>query len=379
MVPLMFGVAGLSKHSIEKTITNRARAALEAQGITDVSVHTHGWGDVRLAGPASKQQAALAAVEAMAHRGDAHHITYAAQGSGDSASPVTTAVAVTTPPATTVAATTIAPPTTTVARTTTTVAPAGPFVDVTGTIDGKKIVLTGFVDSIATRTKLVEAATLVYGAGNVNDQLTVKSAVTTNVVDAMITQTANTFGLFGKDIASGTVHLVDTVLTVNGTGTSAEGAAEVNAAIAKASENGLRVSGSLAAPTAPAPPAAPDPAALQKSLNDLLALNPITFAYAKADISTESAATLDKAAAAILRVPGAKVDVAGYTDSTGNASGNKRLSRRRADAVRAYLVGKGVPDAQLTATGFGADNPIASNDTDEGRAANRRIAFIVGS
>ena len=108
-------------------------------------------------------------------------------------------------------------------------------------------------------------------------------------------------------------------------------------------------------------------------------MSPITFAYNSAEISVDAAGVLDKAAAAIAQMPTAKVEVAGYTDSTGSAAGNRRLSQRRAEAVRAYLVGKGIADAQLTANGFGPDNPIATNDTDEGRAANRRIAFIVGS
>ena len=76
--------------------------------------------------------------------------------------------------------------------------------------------------------------------------------------------------------------------------------------------------------------------------------------------------------------PDVPVEIGGYTDNTGAAAYNKALSQRRADAVRDILINKyGIAADRLTATGFGEDSPVASNDTAEGRAANRRVVATV--
>jgi outer membrane protein OmpA-like peptidoglycan-associated protein len=72
-----------------------------------------------------------------------------------------------------------------------------------------------------------------------------------------------------------------------------------------------------------------------------------------------------------------QVMVEGHTDSVGSASRNLRLSQARADAVRVYMVGKGVSPERLTATGFGKERPIESNQTKAGRELNRRVEFTI--
>ena len=74
-----------------------------------------------------------------------------------------------------------------------------------------------------------------------------------------------------------------------------------------------------------------------------------------------------------------KVEIQGYTDSTGSAEYNLHLSQKRAESVRSYLISKGVNPVGLTAKGFGKANPIATNATTEGRAQNRRVVFQVAS
>jgi len=69
--------------------------------------------------------------------------------------------------------------------------------------------------------------------------------------------------------------------------------------------------------------------------------------------------------------------VEGYTDSVGSESTNMKLSQDRADAVRSFLVSKGLPSDKLSAVGKGKSNPVASNDTADGRANNRRVEIIV--
>ena len=88
-------------------------------------------------------------------------------------------------------------------------------------------------------------------------------------------------------------------------------------------------------------------------------------------------AILDELLEPLLRLDNNKIVIIGHTDSTGLRSSNLALSKARADAVKNYLVNAGVDDNIISASGVGPDNPIASNDTAEGRAKNRRIEFRV--
>jgi outer membrane protein OmpA-like peptidoglycan-associated protein len=72
-----------------------------------------------------------------------------------------------------------------------------------------------------------------------------------------------------------------------------------------------------------------------------------------------------------------KVEIGGHTDSQGRESYNRRLSEQRAQAVRDYLVSQGISRDRLTAKGFGPSQPIASNDTEDGRFQNRRVEFKI--
>lgn len=104
-----------------------------------------------------------------------------------------------------------------------------------------------------------------------------------------------------------------------------------------------------------------------------LILTGVTFAPNKAQLSSNAMQVLNIVAQSLKEHPDAHVEVAGYTDSTGSAALNRRLSQNRAQAVRAFLIKQGVPAEQLTAKGYGPANPIAPNDTPENRAKNRRV------
>src|SRR5262249_3810272 len=80
---------------------------------------------------------------------------------------------------------------------------------------------------------------------------------------------------------------------------------------------------------------------------------------------------LAKVSGILLAHPGLKVEVEGHTDSVGSEDYNQALSERRADSVKSYLTGQGLPSGSITAKGFGEDHPVASNDTAEGRQQNR--------
>jgi outer membrane protein OmpA-like peptidoglycan-associated protein len=127
-----------------------------------------------------------------------------------------------------------------------------------------------------------------------------------------------------------------------------------------------------------APVAAPVAAAqaCEKSMADVVAQSKIVFATSSAVISASSAGILDALAEAARKCPG-EIRVEGHTDSRGLAASNKALSLARANSVRAALIARGIPEKQLQAEGFGPDKPIADNDTEAGRAQNRRIEFRV--
>ena len=118
-------------------------------------------------------------------------------------------------------------------------------------------------------------------------------------------------------------------------------------------------------------------AACQQALDASQLLSKALFAPGSADITRVTAAALNALTSILRRCPDAKVEIAGHTDNVGDEANNHALSQRRAEAVLRYLVAQGVPAARLSAAGHGAQQPIAPNDDEPGRADNRRIEFIL--
>lgn len=103
----------------------------------------------------------------------------------------------------------------------------------------------------------------------------------------------------------------------------------------------------------------------------------VLFETGKAELLPTARERLNQVAEALKQSDGRKVEVVGYTDNVGNDEKNRDLSRRRAEAVKAYLVTQQVPADLLTAKGQGKDNPIADNTNAEGRAMNRRVELVI--
>ncbi len=102
-------------------------------------------------------------------------------------------------------------------------------------------------------------------------------------------------------------------------------------------------------------------------------LEGVNFETNKAVLLEGAGNILDRVAQSLIAHPEVKVEVGGHTDSDGKESYNMKLSQRRANTVRDYLIKMGVPAAQLTAKGYGESNPVADNKTVEGKAKNRRV------
>ena len=106
-------------------------------------------------------------------------------------------------------------------------------------------------------------------------------------------------------------------------------------------------------------------------------LSGVNFALGSVQLAPSASATLRQVARAMQASPDLQVEIGGHTDSIGPADKNQRLSERRANAVKQFLVGEGIAPERLTAKGYGEGEPVASNETTDGRAGNRRVAFKV--
>ena len=103
----------------------------------------------------------------------------------------------------------------------------------------------------------------------------------------------------------------------------------------------------------------------------------LNFETGTTQLTPESVPTVNNLVSVLKAYPGTAVALEGYTDNTGDAGANQKLSLDRATAVKQLLVTGGVDDARVSANGFGQESPIAPNDTEQGRAKNRRLELVV--
>lgn len=115
---------------------------------------------------------------------------------------------------------------------------------------------------------------------------------------------------------------------------------------------------------------------LKVEVGKAIVLEGIVFATGKADISSESEMILEKAYNTLEQNPEIEVEIQGHTDNTGSRATNSKLSQARADAVKTWLVAKGIAAERIAAKGYGPDKPVADNTTADGRQQNRRIEFF---
>jgi len=112
-------------------------------------------------------------------------------------------------------------------------------------------------------------------------------------------------------------------------------------------------------------------------VNQTVTLTNINFEFDSAKLTRSSESSLDRIADSLKSQTDFRVEVAGHTDSVGAAEYNEQLSQERAESVRQYLLNRGVDPSRVTARGYGELNPVASNETESGRAMNRRVEFRV--
>ncbi|MYM41858.1 OmpA family protein [Duganella qianjiadongensis] len=226
-----------------------------------------------------------------------------------------------------------------------------------------KVVVQGAVPDEASKAALLARLRELYGAERVVDQLAVAS----------VAMPANWHGYVQKLIQPNLKLVSKGELRIEGNNVSLRGevaneaqrqqlASDMAASLnpTYTFSNGLRVH-----------------AAEQSLLDATLARRIIEFESGKAALADSGKHILDEMALALLKVNGKMVEVIGHTDNVGVRERNLALSLARAEAVRAYLGEKGIPQAQIQVAGQGPDRPVADNGSADGRARNRRIEFRV--
>ncbi|RAH37216.1 OmpA family protein [Halomonas sp. SL1] len=118
---------------------------------------------------------------------------------------------------------------------------------------------------------------------------------------------------------------------------------------------------------------------VERQGNDIILNMPssVTFGFDSSELTMQARNALNDVSSVLTQYPETRVNIAGHTDSTGDASYNQRLSERRAQAVGSYLSQSGVASNRLYMNGYGENQPVASNETEAGRAQNRRVEITL--
>jgi OmpA-OmpF porin, OOP family len=112
-------------------------------------------------------------------------------------------------------------------------------------------------------------------------------------------------------------------------------------------------------------------------VGEIIRLNNIFFDYNQASMNNESFAELDRLVELMVQNPNMKIEISGHTDSEGADAYNLKLSQDRATTVENYLLGKNISKTRVVTKGYGESKPLASNDTEAGKAQNRRVEFKI--
>jgi len=231
------------------------------------------------------------------------------------------------------------------------------------------VTFTGYVSDNTAHTALVAAATRKFFDEKVVDQL--KSSV--GAPSGFATAATVALGALSR-LSTGSLVMADREVKLSGDALYEAAAEQLRAGLTSDMPQGWKVQADISVRPAATPV---DSSVCQQLFSGLLAKGKIRFDTASASIDRDSLGLLDHLTETALRCPSTAIEIAGHTDAVGDDASNQALSEKRAQAVVDYLVRAGLSPDRLTAVGYGSTHPLASNDTDEGRAQNRRIEFVV--
>lgn len=231
------------------------------------------------------------------------------------------------------------------------------------------LTLTGYVPDNNVHAALVATAGRKFFNEKVVDNLKASVGAPAGFANAVIPA----LGALSR-LSTGTLVVSDREVKLSGDAWYEAAAGEIRANLAKDLPRGWQAKPEISVKPAAAPV---DATVCQQLFSDLLAKGKIRFESGRATIDPDSVGLLDRLIETALRCPAANIDIVGHTDADGDEGFNQALSEKRAQAVADYLVRTGLPADRFKAAGYGSQQPVASNDTDVGKAQNRRIEFVV--
>ncbi|GAC1503640.1 MAG: OmpA family protein [Bradyrhizobium sp.] len=231
------------------------------------------------------------------------------------------------------------------------------------------LTLTGYVPDNTVHAAIAGAAKRKFFNEKVVDNLKASVGAPARFVNAV----TPALGVPSR-LSTGTLVVSDREIKLSGDAFYEAAAAQIRDNLARDFPQGWQVNADISVKPAVAPV---DATVCQQLFSDLLAREKIRFEARRATIDPDSIGLLDRLIETALRCPNANIEIAGHTDADGQDAFNQSLSEKRAQAVIDYLVKAGLPANRFTAMGYGSTQPIAGNDTDEGKAQNRRIDFLV--
>jgi OOP family OmpA-OmpF porin len=231
------------------------------------------------------------------------------------------------------------------------------------------LTLTGYVPDNTVHAALVAAASRKFFNEKVVDNLKASVGAPAGFAGAV----APALGALSR-LSTGTLVVSDREVKLSGDAFYDAAAVQIRSGLGKDFPQGWQFKADISVKPAAAPV---DATVCQQLFSDLLGKGSIRFESGRAVIDPDSAGLLDRLIETALRCPASNIEIAGHTDGDGEDAYNQALSEKRAQAVMDYLVKAGLPADRFTATGYGSTQPIASNETDEGKAQNRRIEFVV--
>ena len=230
------------------------------------------------------------------------------------------------------------------------------------------LTLTGYVPDNNVHAALVAAAGRKFFNEKVVDNIKASLGAPSGFANAVVPA----LGALSR-LSTGTLVVSDREVKLSGDAFYDAAAAQIRAGL-KDFPQGWQFKADISVKPASAPV---DGTVCQQLFSGLLAKGKIRFESGRATIDPDSAGLLDRLIETALRCPSANIEIAGHTDAVGEDGFNQALSEKRAQAVTDFLVKAGLPAERFTAMGYGSTQPVASNDTDEGKAQNRRIDFVV--
>ena len=231
------------------------------------------------------------------------------------------------------------------------------------------LTLTGYVPDNSVHGAIVAAAGRKFFSEKVVDNLKASLGAPSGFANAV----APALGALSR-LSTGTLVLSDREIKLSGDALYEAAGSQLRASLTKDFPQGWQIKADISVKPAAAPV---DATVCQQLFSEVLGKGTVRFESGRSNLDPDSAGLLDHLTEIALRCPNTNIEVAGHTDADGDTATNQALSEKRAQAVVDYLLKAGLAASRFSAIGYGSTQPVAANDTDDSKARNRRIEFVV--